>query len=252
MTTGPTIRVVSDAREIASAGAEEFVSGASRGTREKPLRVLLSGGTTPEPMYRLLASEPTRSRLDWSSVELYFGDERPVPPEHPDSNYGMVKRTLLEPLGLASPRTYRIRGEAMDLALSAVRYEALLRNRFAAYPPVDPSFDLVFLGLGADGHTASLFPGVEIPDQPPRLCVDVRVEAVASMRVTATFRLLNAARRVIFLVAGRDKAPAVQRTLAPEDRAAPTPASRVKPRAGELVWILDREAASALPKAIAR
>jgi 6-phosphogluconolactonase len=252
VTTGPGIRVVSDLREIAAAAAEEFVAGALRGSPEKPFRVLLSGGTTPEPLYQLLASEPTRSRLDWNSVELYFGDERPVGPEHPDSNYGMVRRTLLLPLGLAAPRTYRIRGEAMDLSLSARRYEALLRNRFNAYPPADPSFDLILLGLGADGHTASLFPGVEIPDEPPRLCVDVRVEALDATRVTATFRLLNAGRRVFFLVAGRDKALAVQRTLAPEDRAAPTPASRVKPRAGELVWLLDREAASALPKAIAR
>ena len=116
-----TVRIVSNLEEVARAGAEELVTGASRATRENPFRVLLSGGTTPEPMYRLLASEPTRSRLDWNSVECYFGDERPVPPEHPDSNFGMVKRTLLEPLGLASPRTYRIRGEATDLALSAVR-----------------------------------------------------------------------------------------------------------------------------------
>ena len=252
MTPGPIVRVVADVAEIARFAAEELVAAVSRATRERPCRVLLSGGRTPEPMYRLLASEPTRSRVDWSAVECYFGDERPVPPDHPDSNYGLVKRTLLEPLGLASPRAYRIRGEASDLDLAARRYEALLRSRFAAYPPEDPSFDLVFLGLGADGHTASLFPGLVIPDDPPRLVVAAWIEAMQTRRVTATDRLLNAGRRVLFLVSGPDKASAAQRTLAPEGRAEPTPASRVAPRAGEVVWILDREAASALPKAIAR
>ena len=252
MTQGPLVRVVSGPDEVARAGAEELVALAARATRERPCRVLLSGGRTPEPMYRLLASEPTRSRIDWNSVECYFGDERPVPPDHPDSNYGLVKRTLLEPLGLASPRAYRIRGEASDLDLAAMRYEALLRSRLAAYPPEDPSFDLVFLGLGADGHTASLFPGLVIPEDPPRLVVAAWIEALQMKRVTATDRLLNAARRILFLVSGRDKATAAQRTLAPEGRAEPTPASRIAPRAGEILWILDREAASALPKAIAR
>jgi len=203
-------------------------------------------------MYRLLASEPTRSRIDWNSVECYFGDERPVPPDHPDSNYGLLKRTLLEPLGLRAPRTYRIRGEASDLELAARRYEALLRSRFEKFPPEVPEFDLVYLGLGADGHTASLFPGVEIPEDPPRLVVAVWVEALQSMRVTATYRILTAARRVLFLVSGQEKAAAVQRTLAPDGRQEPTPASRVLSGRGEVDWILDREAAAALPKAAAR
>jgi len=203
-------------------------------------------------MYRLLASEPTRSRIDWNSVECYFGDERPVPPDHPDSNYGLLRRTLLEPLGLLAPRTYRIRGESSDLELAAVRYEALLRSRFAKYPPEDPSFDLVFLGLGAEGHTASLFPGLEIPETPPRLVVSAWIEAVHSMRATVTYRVLNAARRVVFLVSGEDKADAAQRTLAPDGSGRPTPASRVAPRHGEVIWILDRGAASSLPKAVER
>jgi 6-phosphogluconolactonase len=248
----PLVRVVSGEAEIARAGAEEFVASVTRGGTNGPCRVLLSGGRTPEPMYRLLASEPTRSRIDWNSVECYFGDERPVPPDHPDSNYGLVKRTLLEPLGLRAPRTYRIRGESSDLELAAVRYEALLRSRFAKYPPEDPAFDLVFLGLGAEGHTASLFPGLEIPETPPRLVVSAWIEELDSMRATATYRLLNAARRVLFLVAGKEKAAAVPRTLAPDGSGEPTPASRVAPRHGEVIWILDREAAGCLPKAAER
>ena len=112
MEPSPSIRVVPDGNEIARVAAEEFVALVSRGARNRPARVLLSGGTTPEPMYRILASEPTRSRIDWSAIECYLGDERPVPPDHPDSNYGLVKRALLEPLGLLAPRTYRIRGES--------------------------------------------------------------------------------------------------------------------------------------------
>jgi 6-phosphogluconolactonase len=245
------VRVLSSVEEIAREAAEAFVTAAATGTPEAPCRVLLSGGTTPEPLYRLLASEPTRSRVDWNSVEYYFGDERPVAPDDPDSNYGMVKRVLLEPLGLAAPRVFRIRGEAADLELSAMRYEALMRSRFGAYPPMEPSFHLAYLGLGADGHTASLFPGVSVPEDSPRLYLPVWVEAIRSMRVTATYRLLRAAQRAIFLVAGREKAPAVRRTLAPEGGDEPTPASRVVAR-GETVWLLDRDAAGALPKEVAR
>jgi len=247
----PRVLVFADGEELAHAAAEEFVVCASRGTPEAPCRVCLSGGATPEPMYRILASEPTRSRIDWNSIECYFGDERPVPPDHPESNYGLARRVLLEPLGLRAPRTYRIRGEASDLTLSARRYEALLRNRLATTPPAAPSFDLVYLGLGEDGHTASLFPGVSIPDDPPHLVVAVWVDVLGTMRVTATYRLLNAARRVLFLVAGRGKATAVRRTLAPGASEAPTPAALVRPTRGELTWFLDRGAASEYPRAAA-
>jgi 6-phosphogluconolactonase len=244
--TVPRVRITSDREELARAAAEEFVTCASHGTPERPSRILLSGGTTPEPMYRLLASEPTRSRVDWNSVECYFGDERPVPPDHPESNYGLVSRTLLEPLGLRAPRTYRIRGETSDLTLAALRYEALIRNRFAVRPSEDPAFDLVYLGLGEDGHTASLYPGVTIPEDSPRLVVAVWIDAIQSMRATSTYRLLNAARRVRFMVAGKEKAAAVKRTLAPERLDAVTPAARVAPHHGELTWLLDRDAASGL------
>jgi 6-phosphogluconolactonase len=247
--TAASARLFSDHEQLSRAAAEEFVAAVSATTPERPCRMLLSGGTTPERMYRLLTSEPMGSRIDWNSVECYFGDERPVPPDHPESNFGLFQRVLLEPLGLRAPRTYRIRGEASDLALAARRYEVLIRNRLGAFPPADPSFDLVYLGLGKDGHTASLFPGVTILDDPPRLVAAVWVDVVQSMRVTATYRLLNAARRVIFLVTGKEKAPAVQRTLEPNEVEDPTPAARVAPVNGEVIWFLDRAAASACPRA---
>ena len=250
--TTARVRVLADRDEVARAAAEEFLSTVAGATPERPRRILLSGGTTPEPLYRILASEPTRSRIDWSSLELYFGDERPVPPDHPESNYGLAYRMLLEPLGLRAPRTSRIRGEASDLELAARRYEALIRARFAPVPPADPAFDLVYLGLGEDGHTASLFPGVEIPDDPPRLVVAVRVEALQSMRATATYRLLNAARRVVFLVTGKGKEAAVQRTLAPDAGETPTPAARISPANGEVIWLLDQDAASRVPRPAGR
>ncbi|HEY3155772.1 MAG TPA: 6-phosphogluconolactonase [Candidatus Eisenbacteria bacterium] len=242
------VRVFADRDEVARAGAEELLSTVAGATPERPRRILLSGGTTPEPMYRILASEPMKSRIDWSSIEFYIGDERPVPPDHPESNFGLAYRALLEPLGLLAPRTYRIRGEASDLELAARRYEALIRARFAAASPADPAFDLVYLGLGEDGHTASLFPGVQIPDDPPRLVVAVWIEALQGMRATVTYRLLNAARRIVFLVAGQEKAAAVQRTLAPSE-GEETPAARVSPAHGEAIWLLDRNAASRLPRA---
>jgi 6-phosphogluconolactonase len=242
------VRVFADRDEVARAGAEELLSTVAGATPERPRRILLSGGTTPEPMYRILASEPMKSRIDWTSIEFYIGDERPVPPDHPESNFGLAYRALLEPLGLLAPRTYRIRGEASDLELAARRYEALIRARFAAAPPADPAFDLVYLGLGEDGHTASLFPGVQIPDDPPRLVVAVWIEALQGMRATVTYRLLNAARRIVFLVAGQEKAAAVQRTLAPSE-GEETPAARISPAHGEAIWLLDRNAASRLPRA---
>jgi 6-phosphogluconolactonase len=251
MAPGPEVRVVSNPEEVARVAAEEFVTSVTRGAARGPCRVLLSGGSTPEGMYRILASEPTRSRIDWSTVECYFGDERPVPPDDPDSNYGLVRRTLIEPLGLMAPRTYRMRGETSDLSLAAMRYEALLRSRFSAYPPDDPEFDLVYLGLGADGHTASLFPGAAIPEMSQRLVMAVSVEVLNTMRITVTYRLLNAAHRVIFLAAGNSKADAVRRTLAPDGREEPTPASGVVPRNGQVIWLLDREAGSSLPKTTA-
>ncbi len=249
--SGASVRIVADVEELARAGAEALIACVSGRRPERPCRVLLSGGRTPEPMYRLLASEPMRSRIDWNSIECYFADERPVPPEHADSNYGLLHRTLLGPLGLMAPRTYRIRGDASDLELAARRYEALIRNRLGVFPPGAPSFDLVFLGLGTDGHTASLFPGVTIPDDPPRLVVAVWVEAVQSKRATVTYRVLNAAQRIVFLVAGEEKAAAVKRTLAPEPGDEPTPAARVATGNGEVVWLLDRAAASALPASVA-
>ena len=247
--TTARVRVFADREEAARAAAEELVSTVAGATPERPRRILLSGGTTPEPMYRSLASEPMRSRIDWNSIECYVGDERPVPPDHPESNYGLAYRALLEPLGLQAPRTYRIRGEASDLELAARRYEALIRARFAAAPSADPAFDLVYLGLGENGHTASLFPGVLIPDDPPRLVVAVWIEALQGMRATVTYRLLNAAHRIVFLVTGKEKAAAVQRTLAPNESEEPTPAARVSPVHGEAIWLLDRDAASRLPRA---
>jgi 6-phosphogluconolactonase len=249
MSPQTSIRVVENVEALARQGVEALVECVAGQRPDVPCRLLLSGGTTPEPLYRHLASEPTRSRIDWNSVECYFADERPVPPEDPDSNYGLFHRTFLEPLGLMAPRTYRIRGEASDLDLAARRYEALIRSRFAVFPPAVPGFDLAFLGLGRDGHTASLFPGVAVPED--RLVVAVWVEALQQKRVTATFRLLNAAHRVVFLVSGKEKAPAVRRTLAPERGEEPTPASRVSPEQGEVIWILDRDAAAELPAAVA-
>ncbi len=247
--TGSSVRVVEDAEAVAREGAEAFVACVGGRRPENPCRVALSGGKTPEPMYRLLASEPTRSRIDWISFECFFTDERPVPPEEAQSNYGLFHRTLLEPLGIMAPRTYRIRGEASDLDLAARRYEALIRNRTSVFPPGVPSFDLVFLGLGPDGHTASLFPGIPVPDD--RLVIAVWVEKLQQKRVTMTLPLLNAASRIVFLVSGKEKAKAVRRTLAPERGEESTPASSVSPRRGEVIWVLDREAASELPAAVA-
>ncbi len=241
------VRVCPDRPSLARAAAGEFVATLSGGSRAKPQRVLLSGGKTPEPMYRALAAAPMRSRLDWGTIECFFADERPVPPDHPDSNYGLARRALFEPLGSDAPRAYRMRGEAADLAMAARRYESEMRERFGVPPPAVPAFDLALLGLGADGHVASLFPGAAPSETPTRLVEAIYVDTLHVTRMTVTYPVLNAARHVVFVVAGHEKAEALLRTLAPEPGKEPTPAALVVPSEGDVLWLVDRDAARGLP-----
>ncbi len=242
--TSPVLRRVRDAEAGARAAAEEIGAAATRAVAAHGAFTLaLAGGSTPRRLYALLAdaSAPFRGRIPWDRTHVFFGDERPVPPDHPDSNYRMAREALLDHVAVAS--VHRIRGE--DPA-AADAYEAELR-RFFGVPPggEPPRLDVVLLGLGPDGHTASLFPGTAAVDETVRWVVSPFVARLGTRRTTLTLPILNRARAVVFVVSGAGKATALARVLAPTPGAEPLPAARVRPD-GEAVWIFDDDAASAL------
>ncbi len=244
------LRRVADAEAVARAAAEEIVDAASRAIEERGrFTVVLAGGSTPRRTYELLADpgEPFCGRLRWDGVHVFFGDERHVPPDHPDSNYRMAREALLDRVAIGS--VHRMRGEEPQAAAAAASYEAELRRFFglAAADDPPPRLDLVLLGLGPDGHTASLFPGSEALDERRRWAVASFVERLGTHRITLTFPVLDRAREVLFLVSGAEKADALAQVFTPAPGSAPVPAARVRPERGALVWIVDRAAASGVP-----
>lgn len=198
-------------------------------------RIALSGGSTPKLLYQQLASEEWREEMSWDKWEVYWSDERAIPPDHPDSNYRLAHSTFLSKVPVQ--KIFRMEGEAADLEQVAREYEELLQENFDEPIPV---FDLILLGIGADGHTASLFPNHAA------LNSEKRVEAVElkGERLTLTLRVLNAARTILFLVSGEEKAQAVKEILELGTRQ--LPATLVNPPEGECFWILDAAAARLL------
>lgn len=244
----PEVRMAADPEGAAALAADLFVSVTrARAARAERVAVVLSGGKTPQRMYELLASSPRRDEVRWSQLHFFWADERAVPPEHPESNFRLVHQTLLAPLGIAADRVHRICTELPDLEQAACAYEQDIR-RFFALPEesTPPAFDLVFLGVGSDGHTASLFPGTDAVREQRRWVVANWVPQRSAWRITLTFPVLNAASCVGFLVSGAAKASAVARALAGNAPREECPAAGVRP-AGRLVWVLDRAAASQLP-----
>jgi 6-phosphogluconolactonase len=241
----PTILTFPDLEALARAAARRFVEVCARALAERgSAHVALAGGSTPRRAYRALAAEGATTGLDWTGVHLWFGDERRVPPDHPDSNYRMVAESLLAGLPAPGPTVHRMPAERADLRLAAAEYAGEIARAVPAGPAGTPSLDLVLLGLGADGHTASLFPGTCILHD-PRHASAVYVPRLRTWRLSLGLPVLNGARHAVFLVAGADKAEAVRRVLRPAPGETPLPAQRVRP-AGSLEWYLDAAAASAL------
>lgn len=227
-----------EAAQLAAAAAEEAVRARGRFT------LALSGGSTPARLYARLASPPFSSRMDWSRVDLFWGDERCVPPDHPDSNYRLAFGHLLSRVPIPPAQIHRMRGEDPDPDGAAEAYSHELERAFALGPGERPRFDLILLGMGADGHAASLFPGSPALDEATRLVVAVRAASLRVPRLTLTLPVLNAAARVVFLVSGEEKAEMLRKVLrsgASRDR----PASLIRPADGPL-WLADRAAAAAL------
>lgn len=207
---------------------------------------VLSGGSTPRQLYALLASDEFVSTIDWARVEFFWGDERCVEPDHADSNYRMARESLLDAIKPDPERIHRMLGEELpDRAAAA--YDTMLHKFFAIAPHgPPPSFDLVLLGMGADGHAASLFPGTAALDETERWVVPNRASLTEMPRLTLTFPVLNAAANILFLVAGADKAERVKQVLEHAPGSEALPASRIRPTHGHLEWMIDAAAASRL------
>jgi len=235
------VEIFPDLEAVSEAAAARVVARAAAAvTARGRFLVALAGGATPARTYERLAGPPHRERLPWGNVEIFFGDERCVPPEDPRSNYRLAHERLLSRVPLPPAQVHRLACEA-DAEAGARQYEALLRQRL---PGVGGGFDLVLLGLGADGHTASLFPG-RLPPPGPWVAVVARPEE-PFRRLTLTPEVLNRSRLLVFLVAGREKAPALRAVLRGEAAMAASPVHLLKPAAGEIHWLLDREAAALL------
>lgn len=209
-------------------------------TREKPLHIALSGGSTPMVVFEELAAH-YRERIPWSSIHLYWGDERCVAPDDPESNYGMTHEHLLSRIDIPEANIHRIRGEA-DPEEEAARYSDLLGESLPQKYRL-PQFDLVILGLGEDGHTASIFPDSPALWDAREYCRVAQHPQTGQKRITLTGRIINNAACVAFLVTGAGKADTVREILQQKGQYARYPASRVAPRSGDLYWFLDKEAA---------
>ena len=241
MPNPPEVRVLNTPADLFQAAATEFARLAAQAIQSKGrFAVALSGGSTPKSLYSLLASGAVPN-IPWEKIFFFFGDERFVPPDHPESNYRMTRETGLF-AGVPSDHVFRVLTEAKDADTAAVDYEHTLQKFFALQPGEFPRFDLVLLGLGPDGHTASLFPGTAALSEKKRLVVANWVDKFQTYRITFTLPVLNHAECVTFLASGPDKAGIVHEVLKNEN--ADLPSQKVHPEDGKLLWLLDRAAAS--------
>jgi 6-phosphogluconolactonase len=238
-----------DSEALSVAAADWIASAVSDAIAARGIaRIAISGGSTPKRAFELLAdpNQPFRSRIDWARLFLFWVDERCVPPDHPDSNYRMTREALLSKIPIPEQNVHRMEGE-LDPEEAASRYESALRTQFRLEGAEVPRFDLVQLGMGDDGHTASLFPRSAALDSMMRLVVANHVQAKDSWRVTLTWPVINHASKVFFLIQGAAKAGVLRDVFQGPYRPEILPSQLIRPRSGELFLLLDKAAASQLP-----
>jgi 6-phosphogluconolactonase len=241
MYSEPHVEIFGSPQELFQATAEKFCSLGSRALQDHgKFTVALSGGSTPRGLHQELATH-FAPRLDWSKVFFFWGDERHVPPDSPESNYRMAKETLLSKLPIPAENIFRVPAELPDARQAAAKYEQTLQQFFHLTPDSFPRFDFILLGMGPDGHTASLFPGTAALQEKDHLVVSNWIEKLNTFRITFTYPVLNDAACVMFLVNGDEKAEMVRRAL--KDPTANLPCQKVRPLEGELFWFLDKGAA---------
>jgi 6-phosphogluconolactonase len=240
------ILVCRNVDELNRKAAEQFIGLACNAIQQSGrFAVALSGGSTPKALYSLLASPNYRERVDWSRVHLFWGDERCLPPDHPESDFRMVQEALLSKISLPPENVHRMPGEKAPQDAEA-DYENELRTFFRPAVNAVPRFDLILLGLGEVGHTASLFPGSAALNEHNRLVATVYVQRLKAHRLTLTLPVINAAAQVTFLIAGQSKSAIVQKLLGVDSRDAELPAGKVRPANGHVTWLVTQDAAAEL------
>ena len=241
MPTEPQVQVFGSPQELFRAAAEKFCSlGTSAIQDHGKFTVALSGGSTPRGLHQELVTHFS-SQLPWDKVFFFWGDERHVPPDSSDSNYRMANETLLSKLPIPPANIFRIPSELPDARQAAAKYEQMLLQFFKLNPDSFPRLDFILLGMGPDGHTASLFPGTAALQEKDHLVVGNWVEKLNTFRITFTYPVLDNAACVMFLVSGDEKAEMVRRAI--KDPSANLPCQKVRPDDGELLWYLDKGAA---------
>jgi 6-phosphogluconolactonase len=241
------VTVLPDAAGLAAAAADHVVEVLRATLAERDFaHVALAGGSTPRAINALLVTEPRRARVEWDRVVFWFGDERCVPPDDDQSNYKMNRETLLDPLRIRPAHVHRMRGED-DPSAAAADYDVVLQRELGEMAPQRaPRLDLILLGMGPDGHTASLFPGTITAIDKDKLCIAHYVPKLDRWRMTLTPRAINAARNVAITAGGAEKADALHGVLEGPKQTDVYPAQLVHPSNGELRWLVDAAAAARL------
>ncbi len=245
-----TITVLPTREELFVTAANECLE-IFQGCRQShsPCTLALAGGSTPRGLYHLLATEPYRSQIPWECLRIYWGDERLVPMDHADSNYHMAYEALLRHVPISSQHIFRMEGE-LEPEEAARKYAQTIQEQFGLGEHRAPEFDLILLGMGADGHTASLFPGTTAVGETENLVAAPWVDRLQTYRVTLTPKVLHAAKHVIFLVSGKDKSEALRAVLEGPYEPDHFPAQVLESAEGHVEWLVDQEAATFLSSAI--
>ncbi len=239
-----TIERFPNAAALQRGAADKIVSLLNEATAQRGrAAILLSGGSTPKAIYELLGEEPLRSNVDWNRVHFFWGDERCVPPTHAESNFRMTSEALLANISVPKANIHRIEAERAP-SEAAKLHEGELKNFFSLKENAFPRFDVALLGMGEDGHTASLFPETTILNETKRIVAEVFVPKFNTYRISMTFPTLNNSRTVLFLVSGAGKKQILREVL--EEERNRFPAQRVQPTSGKLYWFVDEAAASQL------
>jgi 6-phosphogluconolactonase len=246
------VKIAPDPESLFRSAAEEFAAAAAEALQSKAFfDVALSGGSTPRGLFSVLVNTPQfRDGIAWDKIRFFWGDERHVPPDHADSNYRMAHDALLSHLTLRDDQVFRIQGELGKASEAAELYEQALRSAFQPAEKGFPRFDLILLGMGPDGHTASLFPGTKALRERTRLVVSNWVGKFYTDRITMTIPAINAAARVMFLVQGADKTQALKAVLEGPREVAQLPSQAIRPSQGDLLWLIDASAAAMLDRAV--
>jgi len=239
------IRVSADTTELNRAVAQWWLTLSNQAIKTRgSFSVALAGGSTPRGLYEMLSQPPYHDAVDWPNIHIYFGDERSVPLDHGDSNYRMAREALLSKVGIPEQNIHPIYTDPADMERSATDYESVLQSTIALKSEGIPCFDLILLGMGDDGHTASLFPETSILQEDTKLVAPVYVDKLATWRVSLTYPVINRAQHIAIVVAGEAKADKLYEIFMTQDKS--NPIERIGPE-GELVWYMDTAAAKRIP-----